>query len=126
LALQDRGSTDSSNEKIPVTHFNNAAERDIFEAIHLLKDDNLVWSSDMESIRGNLAFLMERIMQVEWHFVEPEIGDLALNLIRDRERQDNVGESNTTSEIDTMQSERSAGVTGQERQRHSCCCACRP
>jgi len=125
LALQTRASAHQADEKIPVTHFNNAAERDIFEAIHLLKDDNLVWSSDMESIRRNLAFLMERIMQVEWHFVEPEIGDLALNLIRDKERQDNVGESNTTYQTDTMQGEGSPGVAGQERQRHSCCCPCR-
>jgi hypothetical protein len=110
-----------------MTHWENAAERDIFDAIALLKDENLVWSSDMECIRRNLAGLMERIMQVEWHFVEPEIGDLALNLVRDKERQLNVRESETTtSETISMQDSGSPGLTGEERQRHSCCCACRP
>jgi hypothetical protein len=109
-----------------MTNWGSAPERDIFEAIKLLKDDNLVWSSDMECVRRNLAGLMERIMQVEWHFVEPEIGDLALNLIRDKERQEYAGESTTTIKDDTMQGERHPDITGQERPRHSCCCACRP
>ena len=109
-----------------MTEWNTAPERDIFEAIALLKDENLVWSSDMECIRGNLAGLLQRIMQVEWHFVEPEIGDLALNLIRDRERQSNVGESTATAEAITMQDAGHPAVTGEERPRHSCCCPCRP
>lgn len=109
-----------------MTHWENAAERDIFDAIALLKDENLVWSSDMECIRRNLAGLMERIMQVEWHFVEPEIGDLALNLIRDKERQLDVRESDTTTESDPMQGAGNSEFTRQERPRHSCCCACRP
>ena len=69
-----------------MTHFDNADTREIFEAINLLKDENLVWSSDLEAIRRNLALLLERVMQVEWHYLEPEIGDLALNLIRETER----------------------------------------
>jgi hypothetical protein len=109
-----------------MTHWENAAERDIFDAIALLKDENLVWSSDMECIRRNLAALMERIMQVEWHFVEPEIGDLALNLVRDKERQINAGELNTTEESDTLQNQADIEHAGQERPRHSCCCSCRP
>lgn len=78
-----------------MTHFSNLGEREILEAINLLKDDNLVWSSDMEAIRRNLARMMERIMQVEWHYLEPEIGDLALNLIREVERGDDVRGTDT-------------------------------
>jgi hypothetical protein len=78
-----------------MTHFSNLGEREILEAINLLKDDNLVWSSDMEAIRRNLARMMERIMQVEWHYLEPEIGDLALNLIREVERGDYVRGTDT-------------------------------
>jgi hypothetical protein len=80
-----------------MTHFNNADEREIFDAIHLLKDDNLVWSSDMELIRKNLAWMLERIMQVEWHYLEPEISNLALNLIKDNERG-NIARRNGTGE----------------------------
>jgi hypothetical protein len=109
-----------------MTHWNSAPERDIFDAIALLKDENLVWSSEMECIRRNLAGLMERIMQVEWHFVEPEIGDLALNLVRDKERQINAGEPKTTTEENALQSQEHTRLAGQEGPRHSCCCACRP
>jgi hypothetical protein len=73
-----------------MTHFDNADEREIFEAINLLKDDEREWSSELEAIRRNLALLLERIMQVEWHYLEPEIGDLALNLIRETERVNHV------------------------------------
>jgi regulator of replication initiation timing len=85
-----------------MTHFGNFEEREIFEAINLLKDDNLVWSADMEAIRRNLAGMMERIMQVEWHYLEPELGDLALNLIRETERGNHVrgtGTENTQAEL---------------------------
>lgn len=110
-----------------MSDWGSVPDRDIFEAIGLLKDENLVWSSDMEVIRRNLAALMERIMQVEWHFVEPEIGDLALNLIKDKERQTIAGESNTTEgQAITMQDSGSPELTREERPRHSCCCACRP
>jgi hypothetical protein len=51
-------------------------------AIELLKDDNLVWSSDFEAIRKNLARLMEKAWELEYHSLEPEIGDIALNLVR--------------------------------------------
>jgi hypothetical protein len=80
-----------------MTHFTNLDERDILEAISLLKDENLVWSSDLEAIRRNLARMLERIMQVEWHYLEPEIGDLALNLIREVERGDYVRGTDTDS-----------------------------
>ena len=128
LEIQTRGMASEHAEKEnQMSDWGTLPERDIFEAIALLKDENLVWSSDMEVIRRNLAGLMERIMQVEWHFVEPEIGDLALNLIRDKERQLNARESDTTAgQGIAMQDSGSPEFTGEERQRHSCCCACRP
>ena len=44
------------------------------KALNLLKDDNLVWSSDFELIRKNLARLMEKAWELEYHSLEPEIG----------------------------------------------------
>lgn len=55
------------------------------KAITLLEDDNLVWSSDFEVIRKNLARLLAKALEDEYHYLEPEIGDLALNLIQERE-----------------------------------------
>ena len=55
------------------------------KAITLLEDKNLVWSSDFEVIRKNLARLLAKALEDEYHYLEPEIGDLALNLIRERE-----------------------------------------
>jgi hypothetical protein len=52
------------------------------ELLRVLKDDELVWSSDFESIRKNLALLMAKIWEMEYAGLEPEIGDLALNLVR--------------------------------------------
>ena len=104
-----------------MTHFTNADEREIFEAIMLLKDENLVWSSDLEAIRRNLARLMERIMQVEWHYLEPEIGDLALNLIR-TERETNARRTGTTSEEIILQSKNNLGISGCKGPSNSCCC----
>jgi regulator of replication initiation timing len=106
-----------------MTHFTNADEREIFEAINLLKNENLVWSSDLEAIRRNLARLLERIMQVEWHYLEPEIGDLALNLIRETERGNNVRGTGTNSEEIILQSENYLRVTGQQRPIHTCKCS---
>ena len=105
-----------------MTHFNNADEREIFDAILLLKDDNLVWSSDLEAIRRNLARLMERIMQVEWHYLEPEIGDLALNLIRETERGSDARRNGTTSEEIILQSKDSVRNSGCQGSGHSCKC----
>ena len=105
-----------------MTHFNNADEREIFEAINLLKDENLVWSSDLEAIRRNLARLMERIMQVEWHYLEPEIGDLALNLIRETERGNDARRTNTTGEEIILQSKNNLGISGHEGSSHTCSC----
>ena len=51
-------------------------------ALELLNDDNLVWSDDFESIRKNLALLMAKAWEMEYAGLEPEIGDLALNLVR--------------------------------------------
>jgi hypothetical protein len=57
-----------------VQEFNNALE--------LLKDENLVWSDDFETIRKNLALLMAKAWEMEYAGLEPELGDLALNLVR--------------------------------------------
>jgi hypothetical protein len=51
-------------------------------ALELLNDKNLVWSDDFESIRKNLALLMAKAWEMEYAGLEPEIGDLALNLVR--------------------------------------------
>lgn len=104
-----------------MTHFTNADEREIFDAILLLKDENLVWSSDLEAIRRNLARLMERIMQVEWHYLEPEIGDLALNLIR-TERETNARGNGTTSEEIILQSKDNLRESGCQGSGHPCKC----
>ena len=52
------------------------------EALKLLNDQNLVWSEDFESIRENLALLMAKAWEMEYAGLEPELGDLALNLVR--------------------------------------------
>ena len=106
-----------------MTHFTNADEREIFDAILLLKDENLVWSSDLEAIRRNLARLLERIMQVEWHYLEPEIGDLALNLIRETERGNDARGNETTSEEIILQSENYLRVIGKQGSGNPCRCA---
>jgi len=105
-----------------MTHFTNADEREIFEAINLLKDENLVWSSDLEAIRRNLARLLERIMQVEWHYLEPEIGDLALNLIRETERENNARRNDTDTEETELQGKVNLGIVGQQRSSNTCQC----
>jgi regulator of replication initiation timing len=106
-----------------MTHFTNADEREIFDAIQLLKSDEREWSSDLEAIRRNLARLMERIMQVEWHYLEPEIGDLALNLLREVERENNARVNETRNEKIILQSENYLRVTGQQRPIHTCRCS---
>jgi hypothetical protein len=58
------------------------AVEDFSEALRLLDDKNLVWSEDFESIRKNLALLMAKAWEMEYAGLEPELGDLALNLIR--------------------------------------------
>ena len=107
-----------------MTHFDNADTREIFTAINLLKDENLVWSSDLEAIRRNRARLLERVMQVEWHYLEPEIGDLALNLIRETERGSNARGNGTTSEEIILQSENYLGVVGCKGSGNPCQCNC--
>jgi hypothetical protein len=105
-----------------MTHFTNADEKEIFDAILLLKDDEREWSSELEAIRRNLARLMERIMQVEWHYLEPEIGDLALNLIRETERGNDARGTNTTGQEIILQSENYLGNSGHQGSSNSCQC----
>jgi hypothetical protein len=64
---------------------------DFSEALRLLDDKNLVWSKDFESIRKNLALLMAKAWEMEYAGLEPELGDLALNLVRGQ----NARESHT-------------------------------
>lgn len=52
------------------------------KALELLNDENLVWSDDFETIRKNLALLMAKAWEMEYAGLEPELGDLALNLVR--------------------------------------------
>jgi hypothetical protein len=107
---------------VTMTHFTNADEKEIFDAILLLKDDEREWSGELEAIRCNLARLMERIMQVEWHYLEPEIGDLALNLIRETERGNDARRTNTTSQEIILQSKNNLGNSGHEGSSHTCSC----
>ena len=107
-----------------MTHFNNADEREIFDAILLLKDDQREWSSELEAIRRNLARLMERIMQVEWHYLEPEIGDLALNLIRQTERENHARGNDTNTEESTLQGKVYLGNIGCKGSGNTCQCCC--
>jgi hypothetical protein len=55
---------------------------DFSKAVSLLEDKNLVWSDDFESIRENLASLMAKAWEMEYAGLEPELGDLATNLVR--------------------------------------------
>lgn len=68
---------------------------DVREAVELLKDENLVWSDDFESIRKNLGLLMAKAWEMEYAGLEPEIGDLALNLTRgENARRPNTATTN--------------------------------
>jgi regulator of replication initiation timing len=107
-----------------MTHFDNADTREIFEAINLLKDENLVWSSDLEAIRRNLSRLLERIMQVEWHYLEPEIGDLALNLIRETERGSDARRNDTEGQETNLQGKVNLGIVGSKGSGNTCECNC--
>lgn len=75
----------TSKEGQKMTHFSNYTERKMLDAIELLTDENLVWSSDFEAIRLDLAKLLERLLPVKWHNITPEIDTLCLNLIGERE-----------------------------------------
>jgi hypothetical protein len=59
-------------------------DNEISQAIQLLKDKNLVWSQDFEGIRLNLSGLLEKALQNEYHYLEPEIGEIALSLIKEK------------------------------------------
>jgi hypothetical protein len=52
------------------------------KALELLNDEHLVWSDDFETIRKNLALLMAKAWEMEYAGLEPELGDLSLNLVR--------------------------------------------
>ena len=61
-------------------------DNEISQAILLLKDENLIWSSDFDRIRKPLAGMLERALQVEYHYLEPDIGDLAILLTKEGEK----------------------------------------
>ena len=65
---------------------------DFSDALRLLNDPNLVWSDDFEGIRKNLALLMAKAWEMEYAGLEPELGDLAFNLVRGQ----NAGRLDTT------------------------------
>ena len=52
------------------------------DALKLLNDPNLVWSEDFEGVRKNLSALMAKAWEMEYAGLEPELGNLALNLVR--------------------------------------------
>jgi hypothetical protein len=81
-------------------------DSDLTKAINLLKDDNLVWSGDFESIRIPLAGVLVKATQVEYHHLEPEITELCLRLIS--ERESNARELGTTGDNPAMQSDTSS------------------
>lgn len=95
---------------------------EISRAILLLRDENLVWSSDFELIRRNLAGLLAKALQTEYHYLEPEIGDLALNLVREREPI--VRELDTTEEANTLRRPRLTLEARAERPGKPCCGSC--
>ena len=67
---------------------------DFSEALRLLDDKNLVWYEDFESIRKNLSLLMAKAWEMEYAGLEPELGDLALNLVRGQNaRRPNTAEA---------------------------------
>lgn len=68
--------------------------RDFSQAIALLSDDELVWSEDFESVRKSVARLMAKAWEMEYAGLEPELRELASNLVRGT----NVRESQTTAE----------------------------
>ena len=81
-------------------------DSDLTKAINLLKDDNLIWSNDFESIRIPLAGVLVKATQVEYHHLEPEITELCLRLISERESY--ARELGTTDESSTMPSQASS------------------
>lgn len=76
-------------------------DNDLTKAINLLKDDNLIWSNDFESVRIPLAGVLVKATQVEYHHLEPEITELCLRLISERESY--AREPQTTNQESTMQ-----------------------
>ena len=52
------------------------------ESLRLLGDKNLVWSDDFEAIRKDLRLLMAKVWEMEYAGLEPEIGNLARQLVR--------------------------------------------
>lgn len=53
----------------------------IREAIAILQDEHLVWSEDMELIRGPLAALIAKIHTLPTHQLDDEMDELVLILL---------------------------------------------
>jgi len=70
----------------------------ITKAIFLLEDDNLVWSNDFEQIRIDLAGLLKKATQVEYHHLEPEVDDLAIKLVKEGATHARRTETDTTQD----------------------------
>lgn len=55
--------------------------RNLTEAVALLRDENLVWSDDFESIRRPLAELLTRIGQTPSHQFDEPVDEIVLALV---------------------------------------------
>ena len=98
--------------------------KEIIDAINLLKDENLIWSADFDTIRLDLANVLLKAIQVEYHYLEPEISTIALKLVRDVERGTNVRRTETTEQTTTVQSSYNSGATFKRRSDDTSKCHC--
>lgn len=98
--------------------------KEIIEAINLLKDENLIWSADFDTIRLDLANVLLKAIQVEYHYLEPEISTIALKLVRDVERGTNVRRTQTTDQAVTLPSSYDSGATFKRRSSDTSKCNC--
>jgi hypothetical protein len=57
--------------------------KEIDELIKILKNNELVWSNDFETIRQPLAKLLETIAQLDTHQFDENVSELASNLLLD-------------------------------------------
>lgn len=76
----------------------------IEKAIHLLTDKGLLWSSDFDTIRIDLANLLAKAQNVEYSCLEPEIQALVISLIKDSEGENDVRRFPTASQATALSS----------------------
>lgn len=56
-------------------------ESEIRQAVALLRDNTLVWSSDMEAIRLELADLMEAVGRLPTHQLDDQMDELVFKVL---------------------------------------------